>query len=145
MPIGEWVLRHRLRAEPGLADARLAARSRSRSTCRRASSSDQHLLRESTRRWRETGLAPELLELEITESMVMQNVAARDAMLDAMQSRGIHLSIDDFGTGYSSCRILKRFPIDTIKIDRSFVRDLAQRFRGPGDRAGHHQSGASLG
>jgi EAL domain-containing protein (putative c-di-GMP-specific phosphodiesterase class I) len=65
-----------------------------------------------------------LLQLEVTESMVMRNVSRAVRVLDAIQSRGIRLAIDDFGTGYSSMSLMKQFPIDTIKIDRSFVRDL---------------------
>ncbi len=67
-----------------------------------------------------------LLQLEITESTVMQNIERGIKLLDAIQSRGVRLAIDDFGTGYSSMSLLKQFPIDTIKIDRSFVRDLAE-------------------
>jgi len=65
-----------------------------------------------------------LLQLEVTESMVMQNVLRAVKLLDAIQSRGIRLAIDDFGTGYSSMSLMKQLPIDTIKIDRSFVCDL---------------------
>jgi EAL domain-containing protein (putative c-di-GMP-specific phosphodiesterase class I) len=67
-----------------------------------------------------------LLQLEVTESMVMRNVSRAIRVLDAIQSRGIRLAIDDFGTGHSSMSLMKQFPIDTIKIDRSFVRDLAE-------------------
>jgi diguanylate cyclase (GGDEF)-like protein len=79
-----------------------------------------------------TGMPAHLLQLEITESMVMQNVERAISLLDKIRSRGVRLAIDDFGTGYSSMSLMKKFPIDTIKIDRSFVRDLA---KSPEDRA----------
>ncbi|OWW21247.1 bifunctional diguanylate cyclase/phosphodiesterase [Noviherbaspirillum denitrificans] len=73
-----------------------------------------------------TGIAPECLELEITESSLMQNLEASMRTLMEFQEMGISLSIDDFGTGYSSLSQLKRLPIDTLKIDKSFVRDLTE-------------------
>ena len=72
----------------------------------------------------ETQLAPSQLELEITESVLMQNDQASMSNLDALQRLRIRIAIDDFGTGYSSLSYLKRFPVDTLKIDRSFIRDL---------------------
>jgi EAL domain-containing protein (putative c-di-GMP-specific phosphodiesterase class I) len=72
----------------------------------------------------ETGLAPEWLELEITETVVMQHPAMAITVLEEIQSLGIHVSIDDFGTGYSSLAQLKRFSVNTLKIDKSFIRDL---------------------
>lgn len=71
-----------------------------------------------------TGLAADLLDLEITESMVMQDVDNVIATMHAIRERGVTLSIDDFGTGYSSLAYLKLFPIGTLKIDRSFVKDI---------------------
>jgi EAL domain-containing protein (putative c-di-GMP-specific phosphodiesterase class I) len=87
---------------------------------------DENLLGDLDDVLRETGMPARLLQLEITESMVMQNVERAIKLLDAIQSRGVRLAIDDFGTGYSSMSLLKQFPIDTIKIDKSFVRDLAE-------------------
>ncbi|MEH2475116.1 diguanylate cyclase (GGDEF)-like protein [Nitrobacteraceae bacterium AZCC 2161] len=88
--------------------------------------SDEHLLRDVDDALAASGMDPGLLQIEITESMVMLNVERAIQLLDAIQSRGVRLAIDDFGTGYSSMSMMKRFPIDTIKIDRSFVRDLPQ-------------------
>ena len=81
---------------------------------------------------RDTGLAPELLQLEVTESMVMQNVTHATAVMQAINHRGVRLAIDDFGTGYSSLSLVKSFPIDTIKIDRCFVGGIGES---PQDRA----------
>lgn len=73
----------------------------------------------------QTRLAPEFLELEITETTVMQNVDFTKTILSKFQQMGIHLAMDDFGTGYSSLSYLKKFPLHTIKIDQSFIRELA--------------------
>jgi EAL domain-containing protein (putative c-di-GMP-specific phosphodiesterase class I) len=71
-------------------------------------------------------MAPNLLELEITESMVMHNPARMIAVLVKIKSLGVRLAIDDFGTGYSSLGQIKHFPIDTLKVDRSFIRNIPQ-------------------
>ncbi|AZF19944.1 bifunctional diguanylate cyclase/phosphodiesterase [Pseudomonas sp. R3-52-08] len=73
----------------------------------------------------QTGLPPALLELEITESVLMQNVDETVAILQRIKALGVRLALDDFGTGYSSLSYLRRFPIDVLKIDQSFVRGLS--------------------
>ncbi|HLF11173.1 MAG TPA: EAL domain-containing protein, partial [Gammaproteobacteria bacterium] len=85
---------------------------------------DPNLLRDIGDVLAETGMAPELLELEITEGVVMHDVDQAVKKLNAIKEMGIRLAIDDFGTGYSSLAQLKRFPIDTLKVDRSFIRDI---------------------
>jgi EAL domain-containing protein (putative c-di-GMP-specific phosphodiesterase class I) len=72
-----------------------------------------------------SGLPPECLEIEITESVVMQNASEAIVTLEKLSQMGVQISVDDFGTGYSSLSYLKRFPIDKLKIDRSFIRDIS--------------------
>lgn len=72
----------------------------------------------------EIELDPDLLVLELTETSVMENVESTIVILKELQGKGIHISIDDFGTGYSSLNYLKRFPINTLKIDQSFIQEI---------------------
>jgi EAL domain-containing protein (putative c-di-GMP-specific phosphodiesterase class I) len=73
---------------------------------------------------RDSALPPHLLEIELTEGMVMFNIERAVELLTAVKSLGVHVAIDDFGTGYSSLAQLRRFPVDKLKVDRSFVRDI---------------------
>jgi EAL domain-containing protein (putative c-di-GMP-specific phosphodiesterase class I) len=70
---------------------------------------------------------PHFLELELTESILMQNIETTITKLQELKDIGIRISLDDFGTGYSSLSYLKRIPIDTIKIDRSFINDIDKK------------------
>ena len=140
VPIGRWVLKEACAQNMawqrrGLRPVTMAVNLSPRQFA------DAHLLHDVDEALLASGMSPVLLQLEVTESMVMRNVSRAIKVLDAIQSRGIRLAIDDFGTGYSSMSLMKQFPIDTIKIDRSFVRDLPIRFRRPGHCAGDHQHG----
>jgi EAL domain-containing protein (putative c-di-GMP-specific phosphodiesterase class I) len=87
---------------------------------------DENLLQDIVTVLEESGMRPELLELELTESMVMQHPEQARKLLTAIKQMGVRIAIDDFGVGYSSLAQIKRFPIDTLKVDRSFIRDLAE-------------------
>jgi len=124
VPIGRWVLRTACGQNvawqrAGLPRVRISVNLSPRQFA------DDHLLADIDDSLRETGLEPGLLELEITESMIMGNIDTAVQQLRAIKARGVRLAIDDFGTGYSSLSQIKRFPIDTLKVDRSFIRDIA--------------------
>jgi diguanylate cyclase (GGDEF)-like protein/PAS domain S-box-containing protein len=87
--------------------------------------SDERLVIEIAHALAQTELPAHLLELEITESMMMENPERAAETLQEIKDMGVHVSIDDFGTGYSSLARLKKFPIESVKIDRSFIRDIA--------------------
>ena len=89
--------------------------------------SDEGLLRDVTSILKDTGMSPALLELEITESTLMHDVDKAVSTLKAFKDMGVRIAIDDFGTGYSSLSNLRQFPVDTIKIDGSFIRDLSSQ------------------
>jgi diguanylate cyclase (GGDEF)-like protein len=120
--LGEWVLRTACRQlqtwiAAGLPEMRVAVNLSVRQLLQKDFATTVE------RALNDTGLAPHLLELEITESTLMENAQDTLQALHQLRSLGLRLSIDDFGTGYSSLSYLKRFPVDIIKIDRSFVQD----------------------
>ncbi|MFD2365776.1 EAL domain-containing protein [Pseudoduganella sp. GCM10020061] len=126
VPIGLWVLRtaceqnKQWQREPGFERLRVAVNLSARQF------SSPHLIEDIRAVLDDTGLAPESLEIELTESLFMTDIAQAVDMLHQMKRQlGVNLSIDDFGTGYSSLSYLSRFPIDVLKIDRSFVNDIA--------------------
>jgi diguanylate cyclase (GGDEF)-like protein len=123
VPIGRWVLKEACAQNMAWQVRGLRPVSMAVNLSPRQFADDQ-LLHDIDEALAASGMSPVLLQLEVTESMVMRNVSRAIKVLDAIQSRGIRLAIDDFGTGYSSMSLMKQFPIDTIKIDRSFVRDL---------------------
>ena len=123
VPIGAWVLRTAITQMKAWHDAghawlRVAVNLSPRQF------QDRELVATIERVLEETRFPPQFLDLEITESTAMQNAELTLAILTRLKEMGIRISIDDFGTGYSSLSYLKRFPIDTVKIDQDFVRDL---------------------
>jgi EAL domain-containing protein (putative c-di-GMP-specific phosphodiesterase class I) len=121
--IGEWVLREACRQnkewqDRGLAPRRMAVNLSARQFA------DKAFLDTVVRVLDDTGLDPKWLELEITESQVMRQTDGMILLLNRLAEMGVHLAIDDFGTGYSSLSYLKRLPIQTLKIDQSFIRDI---------------------
>lgn len=123
-PIGEWVLRQACRQtrswqEEGLAPLRVSINLSPKQF------KQESLVQTVKTVLADTRLDPSLLELEVTESVLMDDIESALSTMKALQAVGVQLSIDDFGTGYSSLSYLKRFPIDTLKIDRTFIRDIS--------------------
>jgi diguanylate cyclase (GGDEF)-like protein/PAS domain S-box-containing protein len=124
VPVGRWVLREACRQVQAWLDAGLRAVPVSVNISA-VEFRHEDFLEGVALILKETGLAPHYLELELTESILMHDVESSTSILEALKAMGMQLAIDDFGTGYSSLSYLKRFPISTLKIDQSFVRDIA--------------------
>ena len=124
VPLGQWVIHEACRQNRAWQDQGLArvpvAINLSAVQLRRAD-----LVETVALALGESRLAPGFLELEITETVVMQNASEAIVMLERLSRMGVNLTIDDFGTGYSSLSYLKRFPLGALKIDRSFIRDIS--------------------
>ena len=122
LPIGEWVLRRA--CEQGCAWQREGLAPVPVSVNLSARQFSENIAATVARILAETGLAPHLLELELTESASMEDPQQSFAILRQLKDMGVRLAIDDFGTGYSNLSYLKRFPVDKLKLDQSFVRDI---------------------
>ncbi|CAB3781518.1 hypothetical protein LMG28614_01280 [Paraburkholderia ultramafica] len=122
-PLSEWVLREACRQNKAWQDAGLPPARVSVNLSARVFQ-QRDIAKLVMQVLAETGLEPKYLELELTESAIMRNAEEAVSMLNELHALGIGLAIDDFGTGYSSLSYLKRFPVDRLKIDRSFVSDI---------------------
>lgn len=123
VPIGEWVLREACRQVAEWHEAGFKLNLAVNLSARQFR--QENLIGTIQQVLTETPLVPEYLELELTESYIMDNPEAAIKILRELSDTGVQLSVDDFGTGYSSLSYLKRFPIDTLKIDQSFVQEVA--------------------
>jgi len=123
LPIGQWVLREackqaRAWLDDGLPFAAMAVNISSMEF------RDDNFLEGVFKTLRETGLDPSSLELELTESVLMKRAESAASVLKTLRASGVQIAVDDFGTGYSSLSYLRKFPIDALKIDQSFVRQI---------------------
>ncbi|MEO8037977.1 MAG: EAL domain-containing protein [Betaproteobacteria bacterium] len=123
VPIGAWVLEEACRqvaslSARGIADLRVAVNLSPRQF------RERDLAETVERALAKSGLPPTRLGLEVTESSMMENPESAAQTLERLRAMGVKISIDDFGTGYSSLSFLRRFPIDTLKVDQSFIRDI---------------------
>jgi diguanylate cyclase (GGDEF)-like protein len=123
IPIGEWVLKTACAQNKAWQEAGLPPLTTSVNLSA-VQFQQPNLVERITQILEDTGLAPQFLDLEITESIAIQDADFTCAMMRELHAKGICLSMDDFGTGYSSLSYLKQFPLDTLKIDQSFVKDV---------------------
>jgi diguanylate cyclase (GGDEF)-like protein/PAS domain S-box-containing protein len=124
LPIGRWVLREACLQAKAWALAGLPAATMAVNISACEFGADQ-FLEGVLATLEETALDPESLELELTESVLMKRAGSTESVLRALKNRGVKLAVDDFGTGYSSLSYLSKFPIDALKIDQSFIRQIS--------------------
>ena len=123
IPLGKWVIEEACRQSKAWQDAKmpLFPIAVNLSVNQLA---DQSLAKHVSEALRNTGANPAMIELEITETAIMRNLGEAIVILDSFRALGVRLAIDDFGTGYSSLAYLKQLPVDILKVDRAFVKDL---------------------
>ena len=131
VPLGEWVLRRGLQADARLVGCRAARCRGLRSTSPAISSASGACPKPWPLPWQAPARNVQNISIELTEGVIMENAKANVEALHKLKQMGLKLAIDDFGTGYSSLSYLNRFPLDELKIDRSFVMEI----KGPDDRA----------
>jgi EAL domain-containing protein (putative c-di-GMP-specific phosphodiesterase class I) len=124
VPMGDWILHEACRQNKAWQDAGLPPMT----VCVNVSARqfrEKNLIDRVVNALQESGLEARYLELEVTESLIMQDFELAVATMNGLQRLGVQISIDDFGTGYSSLSALKTFPVERLKIDKSFINDLA--------------------
>jgi EAL domain-containing protein (putative c-di-GMP-specific phosphodiesterase class I) len=124
VPIGDWILHEACRQNKAWQDADLPPMT----VCVNVSARqfrEKNLISRVVNTLKESGLEARYLELEVTESLILQDFDLAVATMNGLQRLGVQISIDDFGTGYSSLSALKTFPVQRLKIDKSFINDLA--------------------
>jgi diguanylate cyclase (GGDEF)-like protein/PAS domain S-box-containing protein len=123
LPIGNWVLRQACQQAQAWVNAGLR-RATMAVNISGAELRDENFLAGVSAILRDTGLDPRLLELELTESVLMKHAESTESILKTLRASGVQLAVDDFGTGYSSLSYLRKFSVDALKIDQSFVRQI---------------------
>jgi diguanylate cyclase (GGDEF)-like protein/PAS domain S-box-containing protein len=123
LPIGQWVLREACQQARAWVDAGLPLTTMAVNISA-MEFRDAHFLEGVCAILEDTGLDPTSLVLELTESVLMKHVDSTESILKTLRARGVQVAVDDFGTGYSSLSYLRKFPIDALKIDQSFVRQI---------------------
>jgi EAL domain-containing protein (putative c-di-GMP-specific phosphodiesterase class I) len=123
LPIGRWVLREACQQARAWVDAGLPLTTMAVNISAMEFRNDA-FLQGVFGVLADSGLAPEFLELELTESVLMKHAETTESILRTLRARGVQLAVDDFGTGYSSLSYLRKFPIDALKIDQSFIRQI---------------------